>query len=591
MAAGQQVEIREILETVLNGANIPCYWIRNNPGNILFEPTDEYIILNSGEYFIYSNSTRDAMVILGAGTKITKPSNDLSQWAIGSVNSSTTNISSINNEGFAADIKWQVKDFSGEGNELRIQEMNIITLGESCQVTIQGLDLYNSSEIYENGIDNTWRELTPTTAFKIIYTINDSVSELNYNTSYNYLIRSRLDISVSDLQDQTLLPGQSITITTAESSDAYVITSESSGDTVKFQTSEDLDIIGDNSINLTPYIDNNINIGIRSYTVIKPTLTSSSFSYVNSTAGEIYDDITEVEPEVEYYYLSSDRYYKLTVEAFNTLWLANNGSNYDNSSSEDRSASISDAFGRVTVYKASDGDTVYLEDNNGRYVFPLSGSKGEASFPLGYNVNYNYLSEAQTQYLLPVFLLTGEDSIDVTVEVIDDETSNPVLIRDYNYTSPDTSLTLNKQGMYLINPVLIPEGSEELDSSEQEPNEVQISKNLTLKITWNEPPHDTEGVVVLKPKVVNGINNSLSYVSLGAVLDRISELISSSNKYVKPYYIHKPDHDLAIQNEDIMNPNILWDKNNVANIITIPQIDLDNSDFGITKSMLIREKK
>ena len=47
---------------------------------------------------------------------------------------------------------------------------------------------------------------------------------------------------------------------------------------------------------------------------------------------------------------------------------------------------------------------------------------------------------------------------------------------------------------------------------------------------------------------------------------------------------------MAIQNENIMDPNILWDKNNVANIITIPQVDLDNSDFAISKSMLIKSR-
>ena len=564
----------------------------NNPGNILFEPDTDYIILNSGEYFIYSNSTRDSMIILGPGTKITKPLNDISQWAIGAINSSTTNISSINNEGFAADIKWQVKDFSGEDNELRIQEMNIITLGEGNQIIIQGLDLRNSSELYANGLDNTWQVLYPTEAFKLSYTIGDTTSSLGYNTSYNYLIRSRLDITVDDLNDQTLLPGQSIKITTADSSEEHIITSESSGDSVKFQTSEEINIIGGENINLTPYLENNIDIGIMSYSITKPTLESSTLVYYNGTVGDIYDTVTSQTPETQYYYSINNRSYLFTESAFEDLWLANNDHDYTDSRA-DRGTLVSDAFGAVTVYKATPSDPVYLEDNDGKYAFSVAGGRGEARFPLGYHINYVYSSEVQTQYLLPVYLLTSEDGgVDITVELIDADTNEPVLICDYNYSEPDTSIILSKQGMYLINPVIGVESSESSESSEEQPTgSIDISKNLILKLTWSAAPQDTEGLVVLKPEVINGINPSLEQVSLSSVLTRISELINNSNKYVKPYEVYRPEQDLAIQDEDIMNPNIFWDKNNVANIITIPQIDLDHSEFDITKSMLIREKK
>ena len=589
LSSGQQIEIREILETTLNGANVPCYWIRNNPGNILFEADDDYIILNSGEYFIYSNSTRDSMVILGAGTKITKPENDISQWAIGAINSSTTNISSINNEGFAADIKWQVKDFSGDGNELKIQEMNILTLGEGSQITIQGLDLQGSAGLYENGINNEWQELSPTEAFKLIYTIADTTSTLEYNTSYNYLIRSRLDVSVNNLNDQTLLPGQSVTITTTDSSEEHVITTESSGDSFKFQTSESVEFIGDNNINITPYLENNIDIGIMSYTISKPTLTAEELVYYNGIVGNIYDAITSSSEEGDYYYTTGIQYIKFTTTNFNTLWDANNDTPYTDTPAQ-RGESVTDAFGAITVYKSNQNEPTYLEANNGRYIIPVSGGNGEADFPLGYHVNYEVGSEVQTQYLLPVYLLTSEEGgVPITVELIDEETGDSVEICDYNYSEPDTSMVLSKEGMYIITPVISPEYNSS-ESSEQETGTISISKNLTLKLTWSSAPQDTEGLIILKPEVINGINANLEQISLSSVLDRISELISNSDKYVKPYYVYRPDQDLAIQDENIMNPNIFWDKNNVANIITIPQIDLDNSDFAITKSMLIRNK-
>lgn len=111
LGASQQIAIRKQLETKLSGINTPCYWIMNNSQNVLFKPiTDEdtdtgegynWVILESGEYFIYSNSSLDSMVILGAGTKIVRSPNDTSQWAI---ESNPTTIESISTNGFNSNI-------------------------------------------------------------------------------------------------------------------------------------------------------------------------------------------------------------------------------------------------------------------------------------------------------------------------------------------------------------------------------------------------------------------------------------------------------------------------------------------------------
>lgn len=592
LSAGQQIEIRELLQTVLNGVNVPCYWIRNNPSNILFDEDDTFVILNSGEYFIYSNSTRDAMVILGAGTKIIKPEGDNTQWKIGNLNSSTVNIASINNEGFSADIKWQVKDFSQEGKELKIQEMNIITLGEGNEIIIQGLDLASSSEIYNDGINNEWQELSPTLAFKLIYTINGSTSTLNYNSSYNYLIRSRLDISVNDLQDQTLLPGQSITITTMDSSEEYIITSDNSGnENTKIQSSVNLDLIGDNSINITGYTNNNIDIGFMSYVINEPTLEVAELAPASGstvTCGMVYAAASGTSTDgVKYYYTSNggNTYEEITLTVFNNMWSNTHQNRYNPST--DANTPIGTAFSGFAIYQGTPEDKP-LVYNNGRYMFSVSGSSGVAKFPLGYNITYDPTSESQQQYLLPLYLLRGEGGIDINVELIDDDTDTAIPIRDYNYSEPTNSMTLDKGGMYIINPAIVFDSSE---SSVQDDEQVEIAMNLTLKISWNQSPQDTEAIVLLRPEVVEGINDNLSYVNLGQVLDRIAELLGEADKEVKPYYLHKPDPDMAIQDENILDPKIFWDKNNVANLITIPQIDLDNSDFAITKSMLVRDKK
>lgn len=50
-----------------------CYWLLNNSENILFKSTDVEKILDTNEYFIYTDRIKSGIVILGSGTKITRP--------------------------------------------------------------------------------------------------------------------------------------------------------------------------------------------------------------------------------------------------------------------------------------------------------------------------------------------------------------------------------------------------------------------------------------------------------------------------------------------------------------------------------------
>lgn len=51
-----------------------CYWLLNNSENILFKSTDVEKILDTNEYFIYTDRIKSGIVILGSGTKITRQS-------------------------------------------------------------------------------------------------------------------------------------------------------------------------------------------------------------------------------------------------------------------------------------------------------------------------------------------------------------------------------------------------------------------------------------------------------------------------------------------------------------------------------------
>lgn len=69
-------ELNKITIPKVNG-NIKCYWVTNNPQNILFDfegvsiDTPAIKFLNQGEYFIYTNPEQTEVSILGAGTLLT----------------------------------------------------------------------------------------------------------------------------------------------------------------------------------------------------------------------------------------------------------------------------------------------------------------------------------------------------------------------------------------------------------------------------------------------------------------------------------------------------------------------------------------
>ena len=532
LSAGQQIEIRELLETVLNNISTPCFWITNNPGDILFKEGEQSVILGSGEYFIYSNSAYDSMVILGAGTKLTRSSSDTTQWALGDIN---TTPSSINNEGYLADIAWDVKDFSN-GKELKIQEMNIVTLGSGDKIIISGASVQSGETI-----DNEWKEIvSQNDELLITYIIGGESNTLRYTGTFDYDIRSRLDISLNHLQTQTLSPNQSVEVVynTGDSGSSIIISGDGSSEFSEYptlQSSTNLELIGDNSIDLSDYSKAGTKVGLMVYSNKSPSVVISNSAPVE------------------------------------------------------------------------------LVENNGTYTENIVGSTGKFDFPFSYNFIYNRFSETYKQYIFPVFLLNNSfeegkgklhvrmiKDFDIT-QTIYSQLSRKVQFFDYHSGEVADEYILTDTNMYLFCPVLIPLDNSSSNTPQDElggDTYQTISGNVSLVIYWDyssqssDEPGDAEAIVVYNPVVINDINPDLSMVSLSSVVNRMKELVNnSSNPEIKPYYIYKPTSDMAIQDEDISNPNIFWDKNNVANIITIPQIDLDNSNFEILKSMDLTLKK
>lgn len=85
LSGTRSVTIRRKNETTLDSASNPCYWILNtkqsNGTYRLFSASQDEYILQSGEYFVYTNVARSELFILGSGTKISR-SDDSSIWAV-----------------------------------------------------------------------------------------------------------------------------------------------------------------------------------------------------------------------------------------------------------------------------------------------------------------------------------------------------------------------------------------------------------------------------------------------------------------------------------------------------------------------------
>ena len=133
LTSNQTISTRKLMQTKLSGTDIWCYWIvdkKDSSGrSILFDTNDDEIILNNNEYFIYTNSSLNEMIILGAGTKLTKPVGSDSEWWV--LDDQDITIESITKYGTSINqsISWK-KGIDFAGYPMYITEMSVITLSE-----------------------------------------------------------------------------------------------------------------------------------------------------------------------------------------------------------------------------------------------------------------------------------------------------------------------------------------------------------------------------------------------------------------------------------------------------------------------------
>lgn len=152
LSGNKKIERLKVNEVNLSANNYYCYWILNNRNKttsdtsyVLFNKgteqstlnTPETYILDSGEYFIYANQTLTSMVILGAGTQITR-NKRTTVWKVPAIDGSK-----ILSDGLdALKDNWFVM---APDESVKLVENQFINIGSGCIVKF---NLQDEGELY-----------------------------------------------------------------------------------------------------------------------------------------------------------------------------------------------------------------------------------------------------------------------------------------------------------------------------------------------------------------------------------------------------------------------------------------------------------
>lgn len=503
LGTNQTISKRKLMTTKLDNTGIWCYWIINSDtggNNVLFNGSTKTRILRNNEYFIYTNSSLNELVILGAGTKLERTDSDNAQW---SIPSNTLTVESIYNTGVSTAIPWQ-KNINFAATPFYITEMNVITLGESDHIKIIGWSQSKMPRIMSGTSINEYAfnyygfdgETLVEDGFSecdgsIIYTINGTSTTLPTLDNF-YEIKSRLDLNTGSGKEQQLI------LTTDDTSEGNIVSVQR----VYFNISGEIKVSAEGKDNC--FIQSSKSCVAIGNTVNLPELTNF---YAYSKDGNKYV-----------------RSIKLTSP---------------NESSE----------GTIVKYP------FYCENISSKtYIIPI----------------HMVGSEIQATAWFEAASIDGNTEYD-----------NPYVC-DYNHSDPDETITLTGNDSYYLSP-------------SQHGNVPSTSIELYLCINWiGRAITENESISIDDISVINGVNPDIdifqtqgsAQTSLEKINNQISTIISNSDQpNTKPYYPYKLDNSIAMDTVDFENAYSMWDKNNVANKMTIAQIDLQNSTMDIVNDM------
>ena len=185
-----------------------CYWLLNNSENILFKSGDVEKILDTNEYFIYTDRIKSGIVILGSGTKITRPEAGTAVRINKNIPAEQIAESGVSGIPDSAFYKWP------QGSSVTAHEMVIYTFGKGTKVTATvtddnvvavGNNLQNCSNLKYQNPGEAEQELKGT----------------------EWQIRSRLNINATPSSPQLLGTNQNLKIHYTSTTNPVTITGKS----------------------------------------------------------------------------------------------------------------------------------------------------------------------------------------------------------------------------------------------------------------------------------------------------------------------------------------------------------------------------
>ena len=676
----QTLETREYVQIKLDNLSTPIYWIRNNDNNILFNSDETSVVLDAGEYFIYSNSNFDDLVVLGAGTYIERSGTDTSQWSI----SNTVSVETINLNGVDAftSSDWQYKGLTSS-NYLTLQEMQIITLNEEDTLIVSGWDNH------PNALTDEWKELE---ASEITVRLsNNSVQTLSpiINANLGWKIRTRLDINAGPDEPQILLTidqgthGAKTQAVGLKLTDNTIITIPgTSGGETCLLFNYPISIAGGDNIDM---LVTNVLTGSSSYDLSACKYVSATSYYgsdeldtaSNINLSLVYDDIIELPISIEKFEIEQPSQEEIavgvsstynyqpfatyiipmlftqgdenTTVTFNTLYTKEYFYNeYDYKGDKVEATSLRPGLNNIEIVANWDGEYNTLKDLvearpcfiekelTETDIINFSTDVGNRVYytRTGSEPNYAYSAVSDTTYDSSKHYYVKPNVSDTYCIVKNSYSGNSFndASTNYEYSADSYSSGLyqflyqndtngywsmingteNTSYELLMNvlPALDPEAESFLTIGKihkiadlnaaitvSMSGEAVLEKirQLSTKQTYVDAGLESEPST-WEADLEKGLfyienNGEYTVVPTGTPYD------SSTTYYVESYvpvvnadgndvtfhYTYEPNNADVIEVDDMASPEAFWDVNNIANRITIPQLDLDSSRIYVAR--------
>ena len=248
-----------------------CYWLLNNNENILFKSTDVEKILDTNEYFIYTDRIKSGIVILGSGTKITRQSAGTVVRINKNIPAEQIAESGVSGIPDSAFYTWP------QGSSVTAHEMVIYTFGKGTKVTAT----------VTNSVNNTLKDCS-----NLKYRNPGEAEQELKGTEWQ--IRSRLNINATPSLPQVLGTNQTITLNWKKTADSdpgkVTIPTEANPSSKSILFNENVQLAGGTGIDTSVLdLEGNVNYSLNAL-VFEDKTSALEFKlpYTNKT-GTVYN--------------------------------------------------------------------------------------------------------------------------------------------------------------------------------------------------------------------------------------------------------------------------------------------------------------